>query len=187
MIITISGLPGSGKSTMATRLSRTLGWQQHYMGRLWREMARQKGMTLPELQALAETDQSIDTMVDEKVKKIAQTSDNIIIESRTAYHFVPDSFKMFFKVSPPEGARRIYNDIQHSNQRNEGNHIDSVEAMVKSNEKRMATDRKRYKQYYGIDVFDEKNFDYIIDTTDLTVDEVFKKAYEAVLKELEKK
>ncbi|MFH0952577.1 MAG: cytidylate kinase family protein [Patescibacteria group bacterium] len=181
MIITISGLPGSGKSTIATRLAKKLGWQQYYMGRLWRELARERKMTLPELQAQAEKDPSIDKMVDEKVRQLGK-SDKIIIESRTAYHFIPDSFKIFLKVSADEGARRIFKDIQQSNKRNEGEDLNTVEDVKHSNEQRMASDNRRYQKYYGIDVFDEKRFDFVLDTTKLDPDQVFALTYKEVNK-----
>lgn len=173
MIITLSGLPGSGKSTVATRLAETLGWPRYYMGRLWRELARQRGVTLPELQAEAEKDQTVDKMIDAMVKSLGEKEDNIIIESRTAFHFIPKSFKIFLTVDPHEGAQRIFGDIQASNSRNEGANLKSVEDVIRGNEARMASDRKRYQQYYQLDVFDPARFDFVLDTTAKTKDEVF--------------
>lgn len=183
MIITISGLPGSGKSTVARRLAQALDWPSYGMGQLWRDLARERGLTLPELQRQAEADPALDRSVDDKVRSLAQ-QDNVIIESRTAYHFVPRSFKIFLTVDPAEGARRIFNDLQNNSQRNEGDNLQSVTDVRQANERRMASDRRRYGQYYGIDVFDTSQFDFVLDTTDKTAEQVFALVNEAVKKSL---
>lgn len=185
MIITLSGLPGSGKSTVATRLAETLGWPRYYMGRLWRELARQRGLTLPELQAEAEKDQTVDHMIDAMVRSLGEKEDNIIIESRTAFHFIPKSFKIFLSVDPREGAARIFGNIQKSAERNEGANLKTVEDVMRVNAARMVSDRKRYRQYYRLDVFDSSQFDYVIDTTGKKRDEVFDQVLAAVRKRLQ--
>lgn len=173
MIITLSGLPGSGKSTVAIRLAETLGWPRYYMGQLWRDLARQRGITLPELQAEAERDSAIDKMIDEKVKSLGAAEGNCIIESRTAFHFIPQAFKIFLTVNPHEGARRILGDVQSGNARNEGANLKTIDDLIHSNEARMSSDRKRYQQYYQLDVFDPKQFDFVLDTTGKDKEEVF--------------
>lgn len=180
MIITLSGLPGSGKSTVATRLAETLGWPRYYMGRLWRELARQRGITLPELQAEAEKDQTVDKMIDAMVQSLGEKEDNIIIESRTAFHFIPRSFKIFLTVDPHEGAERIFSDVQKSDSRNEGGNLKTLNDVVRANEARMASDRKRYQQYYHLDVFDPSRFDFVLDTTGKTKEEVFDQVWTAI-------
>ena len=41
------------------------------------------------------------------------------------------------------------------------------------NDARKASDDFRYKKYYGKNCFDHENFDFILDTTNLTIDEAF--------------
>ena len=48
MLITISGLPGSGKTTVARLLSRQLGIPHVYAGDMYRKAAEERGMTLEE-------------------------------------------------------------------------------------------------------------------------------------------
>lgn len=180
MIISLSGLPGSGKSYIAQELATKLGWPRYYMGGLRRKMAEQKGLTLAEYNQLGETDPSTDLEVDEYQKKLGETEDNFVIEGRTSWYFIPHSVKIFLSVDPRVGAERIFNELQQENQRNEDNNLKTVEDVMQSNAQRMASDNKRYQQYFQFDAFDEKNFDYVLDTSKLTKDEVLNQVWEYV-------
>jgi cytidylate kinase len=52
--------------------------------------------------------------------------------------------------------------------------------------KRLESDRLRYQKYYGIDVNDKKHYDFYLDTTNLSPEEVFKAVYDWVEKQLDK-
>ncbi|MFH0804989.1 MAG: AAA family ATPase, partial [Patescibacteria group bacterium] len=122
MIITISGKPGSGKSTVAERLAAALGYRRYYVGAMRREAARKRGMTLAEFNTLGETDHRTDTEFDEQVRQLGQREDNFIIEGRVAFKFIPQSLKVFVDVDEAEGARRIWGSLQGASaaERNEG-------------------------------------------------------------------
>ena len=70
------------------------------------------------------------------------------------------------------GAQRIFQDLQQSNERNEGDHLDSVEAVMANNYRRVANDRQRYQQYFHIDAYDLANYDEVVDTTNLNLEQV---------------
>jgi len=172
MIITISGTLGAGKSTIAEKLAQKLGYKRYYMGQIRRDMAKEKGMTIEEYNTYGEKSPETDKEVDDYQKQLGQTDDNFIMEGRTSWFLIPQSLKIYIKVDPREGARRIFEDLQTVNTRNEGNALDTVEDVLKSNQKRMKSDDFRYKKYYQKNCFDEGNFDFVIDSTELTVDEV---------------
>lgn len=186
MIIALSGMPGSGKSTAAKQLAEKLGWPRYYIGGLRREAARKKGMTLEEYNKLGETDPTTDKEVDEMQKKLGQEQDNFIIEGRTSFYFIPQALKIFIDVEEKEGAKRIWNDLQQNNKRNEGKNLKSIEDVIKLNRERVASDKKRYQQYYGFDAYNKKNYDYTIDSTNMTTNEKFDKIYKIVKTELKK-
>ncbi len=174
MIITISGTPGSGKSTVAKILVEKLKAERIYVGGIRRELARKKGLTLEELNEYARTHPETDVDVDKEAAANARELDKkgkiVLVEGRTQFHFLPESLKLFIKVEPEEGARRIWKDLQDKEtqqQRNEGN-IHSFEEMKKRIYERQDEDTFRYKKYYGIDPQDEKHYDYILDTTHIT-------------------
>jgi len=185
MIISLSGAHGSGKSTVAQKLAETLNWPRYYMGGLRREAAKKRGMTLAEYNKLGETDPQTDREVDDYQKKLGETDDNFIVEGRTSWYLIPHSLKIYLDVSEEEGDRRVFGHLQQKNDRNEDNNIESVEDVKESLRRRLASDRLRYQKYYGIDVNDVKNYDFYLDTTNLTQDEVFQSVYEYVQKNLD--
>jgi len=180
MIISLSGAAGSGKSTIAQMLADKLGWPRYYMGGLRREMAQKRGMTLAEYNKLGETDISTDKEVDEYQKKLADTQDNFIIEGRTSWYFIPKSLKIYIDVSPEEGAKRVFGSLQKNNNRNEANNLSSWQDVMASAKERMDSDRRRYRQYYDIDAYDHKNYDFYLDSTNLTPQQVFTAIYDWV-------
>ncbi|MEW5896360.1 MAG: AAA family ATPase [Nanoarchaeota archaeon] len=184
MIITISGTPGSGKSTIAGILAEKLSAERIYVGGIRRELARKKGMTLEELNEYAKTHAETDVEVDRKAaaraKWLEKSTKTVIVEGRTQFYFLPESIKLYIKVDPEEGARRIWKDLQNKQtqaERNEGN-IASFKEMKKKIYQREKEDAARYKKYYGFDQRDEAQYDFVLDTTKITAE----KAAEMVIK-----
>ncbi|MFA5248445.1 MAG: (d)CMP kinase [Patescibacteria group bacterium] len=180
MIISISGAEGAGKSTIAKMLATKLGWPRYYIGGIRREKAKERGLTLEEYNKLGETDPSTDIEVDEYQQKLGETQDNFIIEGRTSWHFISHSFKIFLDVSLGEGAKRIWNDLQKDSSRNEGKNLKSYEDVLESLKSRRQCDKMRYAKYFNIDVFNKSHYDFVLDTTNLNVEEVFKKVSSAI-------
>ena len=188
MIISISGKPGSGKSTLGKMLAEKLDYKHYYVGGMRRLMARERGLTLEELNALGEREGWTDQQVDEYQKELAVREDNFVIEGRTSFYFIPESLKIFIDVGPEEGARRVYLELQdQKNTRNEAKNLDSIEAVLESHKKRIASDTLRYKKYYDIDVGASSHYDLVLDTTDLTIAQAFEKLYAFVAKRVENK
>jgi cytidylate kinase len=187
MIISFSGAPGAGKSTIAKKLAQKLDWPRYYMGAIMRQKAKERGMTLEEYSQLCERDSSIDKEVDKYQEELGKKEDNFIIEGRTSWHFIPHSLKLYLDVEESEGARRIYEEMQEKQDRNEGAAPEEVEEVVEKNRRRKESERKRYWEYFGIDASDKSNYDHVIDTTGLTPEEVFEKVYNIVISYLDDK
>lgn len=184
MIISISGTPGSGKSTVAKKLAEKLGYPRYYMGGLRREKAKEKGLTLEEYNKLGEKDFATDREVDEFMKELGKKEDNFIIEGRTAFHFIPHSYKIFLDVDEKVGAERIFSHLQTDKSRNEGEGLNSIEDVLRANRERMKSDKKRYKKYYNLDVFDKNHYDLYLDTTEMSEEEEFKQVWLAIKKKM---
>lgn len=184
MIITISGLPGSGKSSVAKLLAKRLKMKRYYIGEMRRELARKRGITLEELNKLGENEEWTDKTVDDYQRELGKREDNFIIEGRTSFFMIPDSIKVFLDVDIRTGAERIFRVIKKegSDKRNEGDFktIDEAERAMKE---RIKSDRKRYEKYYGIDFLDKSHYDMVIDTTDLTIEQ----AVDKIIKMIEKR
>ncbi len=180
MIISINGDEGSGKSTVAKKLAIVLGLPRYYMGQILRDMAKKRNLSLVEYLKIGETDPSVDREVDNYLLELANREKSFIIESRTAWHLIPDSIKIYFQVDEIEGAKRIFKELQESNTRNEDKKTGTLEEVLESNRRRRETDDFRYQKYYGINIRDPKNYDFVLDTTRLTREEVLNKTLEFI-------
>ncbi|OIO64090.1 hypothetical protein AUJ83_00225 [Candidatus Woesearchaeota archaeon CG1_02_33_12] len=169
MIITISGTVGSGKSTVGILVAKKLGFKCYCIGDLRREMAKKRGISLAELNKLGEKDSYTDLEPDKFAEEKGKTEDNFVMVGRTSFHFIPHSVKIFLDVEPKTGAERVLN---HS--RNDEKYKNLNEAIEKIRI-RLESDKLRYKKYYNLDIFNKKSYDYVIDTTNLTIKEVVDK------------
>jgi len=181
MIITISGKPGSGKSTIANLLTRELKLKRYSVGDFRREMAKKMGLTIHQLNELGEKKEFTDKDADNWQVEIGKKEDNFIIDGRLSYHFIPNSIKLFLDVSPEIGAKRIMDD-----NREEEKIVDGKMA-VELWSKRVESDIMRYKKYYHLNPYDLKNYDYVLDTSKLTIEEVLKKVKDFIFNKFHKK
>ena len=169
MKITISGMPGAGRSKVAVLLAGRLACACFQIGQLRRKMATELGISLQELNELGETQAFTDQDVDQYTAQVAESHDNIVIDGRVAFHFVQNSFKVFLDVALDTGVQRIFNNKE--NKWNESNYYSFADAK-EAISTRIRSDRSRYKKYYGIDYLDRSNYDFVVDTTDKTIPEV---------------
>ncbi|MFH1073003.1 MAG: cytidylate kinase family protein [Nanoarchaeota archaeon] len=176
MIITIGGTPGSGKSTIAKMLAEKLNYTKYSMGDLRREVAKRKGMNIEEFNKLGEKDSSTDCDVDEYQTQLGKEQDNLVIEGRASHHFIPHSVKIYLKTDVHEAGKRIWKELQESIERNEGR-LNSQEETIAALQRRQLSDRKRYRKHYKNDFYNEANFDFVLDTTQLTLEQVFSQVY----------
>jgi cytidylate kinase len=160
--ITIFGLAGTGKSSTAKGLATKLGYTYKSTGNMYREVAEELGMTLNELERASMTDDSYDRKLDTRTTEYGKDNDNFIFESRLAWHFIPDSFKIMLVCDETERMQRVAN--------REGKSFEQVKQETLERESLIY---KRYKEYYGIEnINDEKNYDFIVDTHSNNLEQV---------------
>ncbi len=166
MIITLSGYPGSGKSTVAKLLAERLGYKRYSMGDLRGKTAQGHSMTIDEWNAHGEGNQETDVPVDEYQHELGLKEDNFIIDGRLSWHFIPHSFKVFLDVDGKEGARRIFEHAKTGARKDE--HVyKSAEEVATWARERTASDNRRYQKYYGVTWDTPSHFDLVIDTTQM--------------------
>lgn len=171
MIISIGGSPGSGKTVVAQEISKQLGFEVIDIGGLRRIAAKERGMTLEAFNTWSEQHPSEgDEYFDNFVKSQIAKKEDCIVVGRLGYFLFPKSLKIYLAVSLDEGARRIFMQKQSVNTRNESVvlSIDDQKRIVKE---RMASDSLRYYNLYNTDCYDTTNFDVVIDTTNLKIEE----------------
>lgn len=173
MRITISGPPGSGKTTVCGKLSEALGVRAVVFGQVFRQLAAEKGMDLVEFGKLAETDPSIDAAIDAKIVETARDSPDIILESRLSAYMLTrngiPALRVFLDASPEVRFSRI--GIREEKE---------MRKAIEETNARQESEAKRYMMYYGIDIADRSVYDLIINTDHLTPDEVLQKILDAV-------
>jgi cytidylate kinase len=153
MIITMSGLPGSGKTSAAKELANRYSFVIISAGEQFRKLAQERGMTIQEFGELAETDASIDIAIDNRQKELALKQVNALVEGRLAGRTIDADLKIWLKASLEVRAERI--------SRREG--IQESQAL-EDTRVREACEALRYMKFYNIDQRDLSCYDLIIDT-----------------------
>lgn len=162
--ITISGNPGSGKSTVAKLLEKKLGLRYVYSGMIFRELAKKYKMSLEEFGKYCEENSEIDKELDTRQLEILQNGD-VILEGRLAgwlaYRDNMSAFKVAVVADLETRAKRIV-------QREKGD----IEKRKKEILEREKSEVLRYKKYYKIDLEDISIYDIVIDSGDKTSKEI---------------
>lgn len=171
MILTLTGLPGAGKSTIAKLLSERLHMPWYSMGNLRGQMARKRGITIDELNTLGESQAFTDNEVDDYQTHLGKTQNNFIMDGRLSWHFIPNSFKIFLDINEDEAAKRIFQASKQGLRKDEKPFVDTDDVTQRIRE-RIASDIKRYKHYYNLDYLDRSHYDLVINTTNLTPEKI---------------
>lgn len=161
-IITIAGLPGSGKSSAAAGVARELGYEHFSSGDLFRKMAAERGISIEEMNREAEKQKEIDGSVDALLRGLGKEKQNIVIDSRIAFHWIPDSFKVFLQLDLAVAAERIFAQVSAGERVSQ--HAASAAQVLENTQKRLESEKKRFSDLYALDFTDTKNYDLIVDT-----------------------
>jgi CMP/dCMP kinase len=169
MIITLSGKPGSGKSSIAKIIAQKLKYEFFSAGDYRGEIALKHNITIDQLNEIGKKEFWTDKEVDDKLKSLSKQN-NLVVDGWLSCYFIKNSKKIFLDVKLNEAAKRIFKDQRPDEEKKET--VKEVEKMLKN---RLDQTKKRYKKYYHIDFTNEKYYDLIIDTTDLTKKQVIEK------------
>jgi cytidylate kinase len=169
LIITISGPPGSGKSTLSRLLSVKLGMEHISMGDIFRRCAEDRCMCLAEYGLLAKQNGDIDRELDAMQKRIAKEKDNIILEGRLSGFLVEADLKVWLKAPLEVRAARI---AKRENK--------PVPVAIAETSEREECERERYLCYYNIDIKDLSVYDIVVDSSKWDSEEISEIVMKAV-------
>jgi cytidylate kinase len=128
-----------------------------------RALAQERGVTIEKLNKIAETERDIDEQIDARLRRLGKTGSEIVVDSRLAFHWIPDSFKVYLSISREKAAERIWNDTAEERLAS-SREVSSPEEAQKAVEERLLSERKRYKELYDVDPYDPSHFDLVVDT-----------------------
>lgn len=164
MLVTISGLPGSGTTTLSRVVATELGLERVPGGEVFRELAAEAGMTLAEFGVHAQGHPEIDVELDNRLTARAVTG-SCVIESRLAGWLVTraglDATRVWVDCSDEERARRVA-----------GRDAITLDQALVENRERERLEHVRYLSIYGIDLTDRSVYDLVLDSTAAPVAEL---------------
>ena len=174
MIITISGKPGSGKSTMARMIAEKYKLKYYSTGDFFRAKAKEKNLSLKEFSTLSEKEREHDNDTDRWQTELGKKEDNFVMEGRLGHKFIEKAIKIYLDVDKETGALRIMNEKREGEMMLDKTHAISLW------EHRVASEHERYSNYYDVNIHDHSQYDFVVDTSSLTRQEVFEKICEFV-------
>lgn len=153
MIITIGGLAGTGTTTAAEILSKKLNIPYISAGSIFRDMAKERGMTVLEFSKFAEGNDDIDKEIDKRQAELAKSSENLIIEGRLSAYFIEADLKVWLITPLDIRSERIG--------MRESKAVDVAKEEIIIREESEAL---RYFDIHNIDIHNMDIYDLIINT-----------------------
>lgn len=167
-IITIAGELGSGKSTVSTLLKETLGYDIYRNGEYARSLATKHNMSIKEFNIYLKDHPEIDRDIEKSAAKYAEEHNNIIIDARLGWFAVPNSFKVYLTVDIDIAAKRAFEDENRKSTES----FSCIEEQKKDMQERYIIENKRFYELYNIHKEDKSNYDFILDTTKLNLEQI---------------
>ncbi len=154
LLITVSGSPGSGVTTLCEGLTDALGCGYVSGGEVFRRMADDRGMSLRQLTAAASSHEELDRELDRRLQKIAHkwadADKPFVLESRLAGWLAGEDADLRVWLDAPDEVR-----VERTADRDEF----GAEMRV-----REVIDESRYASRYGVDLSDQSVYDLTVNT-----------------------
>lgn len=199
-IITLTGDPGSGKSTTYAQLKKCFeseGYDviKYSTGAIFRKYAQKwieknPGTDISDFNKYVESHPEIDKLIDDEVKKINirlkenyQPNKIFIIDSRMAWKFIPDSLKVRLTIDKNISGKRIFEDST----RDIEDTYSTLEEAIQATVTRKESERQRYLKLYNVDLEDKNNYDLVIDTSHADIKDIVETIYRCAHLKMEDK
>ena len=167
-IISLGGELASGKGTISKILMKRLNFGVYKNGDYFRKLAKDMGMDVTTFNLYVNEHTEIDRQIENSAAEYAKSHEDFIIDARLGWYAVPESFKVYLKVDIDVAAKRAFEDPLRKSSEN----FNTVEEQKQDMQKRYQLENERYWKLYGVRKEDESNYDLVLDTTNLTPDQV---------------
>jgi len=168
-IIAITGDVAGGKSKVARKIAKKLGMDIYFASDSFRKLARENNMDLTTFNEYIKDKPNIDKAIDETMADYINSHENLVVDARLAWHFAKDVFKVCITVDIDVAASRLFNDITNRNVEDKYETISLAKSAI---EKRQKYERERYKKEYGVDISDYSNYDLVINSSNISTEEI---------------
>lgn len=181
-IISLAGDLASGKGETSKILIEKLGYGIYRNGQYFRELAKKMNMSVTEFNIYVEKHPEIDRDIENSAAEYAKNNDKFIIDARLGWYAVPESFKVYLTVDMDVAAKRAFYDAD----RKETEKFETIEEQKEDMLKRYKLENERYYKLYNVRKDDMSNYDLVVDTTNITPEQVADKIVEEYTKWLKK-
>lgn len=161
LVLAISGLHGSGKSTYARALAAAFGLRLVSAGQIFRRIAKERNLTLEQLTEEAKKNPEIDRLIDEMTKEEAAKG-NVVLDGQLSAWMGREKTDVNIFFTSPENVR--FERIARRDKL-------SFEAAKRQTLMREAAQKERFIELYGIDPSDLSIYDVIFDTNLQSIEE----------------
>ena len=176
MIITITGKPCSGKGTAAKEFCKKYNFEYICTGDMFRNYAKQFGydniLTFQEEDSRVK---EIDKLVDDTIYNIGKTrlNENIVIDSRLAWNFIPNSFKVFIGIDDKTAGERLLDANRDTEQ------VNTLKDAIKNLQSRWQVENSRYQELYVVNNLDLNKYDFVINSANISPEAIADEIYNA--------
>ncbi len=169
-VITVGGLHGTGKSSVADAIAKKFNLRRMSAGVIFRQLAKERNLTLEEFSRVAEGNEDIDRLIDDKLRKEAEKG-NAVIDGQLAAWMAGDNadLKILLIASVENRIRRI--------SERDGTEFEYARRETITRE---GSEKARYLEYYGVDVSDHSIYDIIINTDKYDLEKVINIVFTAI-------
>lgn len=154
LLITISGPPGSGTTTVSENLAEALDVQHISGGDIFRDIAEERDMTLTQLSAKADESPEIDHLIDRRIRRIAEewgaSNKGLVLTSRLAGWVAGNRADLRVWLDAPPEIR-----VERLRER------EQMESELRIQE---VTEAGRFRSYYDVDIADQSFYDLCVNT-----------------------
>ena len=153
LVITVAGPHGSGRTTQAKLISEEFGLRYISAGTIFRQRAKELGLSLEEMTLKASESSDFDNYLDRISKEESKIGGVIIDATLSAWMAEDPDLRIYLTCPLEERVKRIAS--------REGRDASEIEKETKFRERK---ERERFMEYYGINIDDLSVYDMVINT-----------------------
>jgi cytidylate kinase len=154
LLITVSGPPGCGATTLCTQLADAIGCPYISGGDIFRDLADKRGLTLTQLTAKAQESDELDRALDKRIQNIAEkwgtANKPCVLESRLAGWIAGSRADLRVWLDAPVEVRK--------------ERVSGREETVAEMQIREFSEAQRFDSYYEVDLDDREFYDVHLNT-----------------------